>query len=211
MLEKPPNRVPLYKRFHVPMAVVESRLIRRKDTDPFGTPRLSAKKKEMLGRTAGSSGKETLAFIGETMERDLSKYHMPHAFLGMLNAYEWFQMIASHEVRHTKTDEGRLQDSLSKSSSNFAKNRNIFTTLNYFPTVRTCPCGAFENIEKAGFMRFLRESTSLTVFPLQNGTTIAGEKDAARTMLAASKLVEMDLRSRAMVTVKSSQKIFHRF
>jgi hypothetical protein len=27
---------------------------------------------------------------------------MPHAFLGTLNAYEWFQMIASHEVRHTK-------------------------------------------------------------------------------------------------------------
>jgi hypothetical protein len=25
-----------------------------------------------------------------------------HAFLGMLNVYEWFEMIASHELRHTK-------------------------------------------------------------------------------------------------------------
>jgi hypothetical protein len=27
---------------------------------------------------------------------------MPHAFLGTLDAYEWFQMIASHELRHIK-------------------------------------------------------------------------------------------------------------
>ena len=44
----------------------------------------------------------TLAFIDETKGRDLSTYMFPQAFLGMLNLYEWFQMIASHEVRHTK-------------------------------------------------------------------------------------------------------------
>jgi len=36
------------------------------------------------------------------MERDLSKYRMPHPFLGILNMYEWFQLIASHEIRHSK-------------------------------------------------------------------------------------------------------------
>jgi hypothetical protein len=44
----------------------------------------------------------TLAFIEETMGRDLSKYRMTHPFLGSLNAYEWFQLIASHEIRHMK-------------------------------------------------------------------------------------------------------------
>jgi hypothetical protein len=44
----------------------------------------------------------TLAFLEETKGRDLSKYRWPHAFLGALNVYEWFQFIASHEVRHEK-------------------------------------------------------------------------------------------------------------
>jgi len=35
------------------------------------------------------------------MERGLSKYRMSYAFLGTLNAYEWLQFIASHEIRHT--------------------------------------------------------------------------------------------------------------
>jgi len=36
------------------------------------------------------------------MDRDLSKYCMPHAFLGTLNGYEWLQFLASHEIRHMK-------------------------------------------------------------------------------------------------------------
>jgi len=100
MLQKPPKSVPFYKRFHVPMAVVESRLIRRKTPIPLDT-QIVREKEEMLAELR-EVRERTLAFIGETMERDLSKYHMPHAFLGTLNAYEWLQMIASHEVRHTK-------------------------------------------------------------------------------------------------------------
>jgi uncharacterized damage-inducible protein DinB len=100
MLQKAPKSVPFYKRFHVPMALVESRLIRRKTPIPLDT-QIVREKEEMLAELREVREK-TLAFIGETMERDLSKYRMPHAFLGMLNAYEWFQMIASHEVRHTK-------------------------------------------------------------------------------------------------------------
>jgi hypothetical protein len=44
----------------------------------------------------------TYAFIEETSGRDLSEYYMPHPFLGTMNAYEWFQLIASHQLRHTK-------------------------------------------------------------------------------------------------------------
>lgn len=38
----------------------------------------------------------------ETRGKDLSLYFMDHPFLGTLNGYEWLQMIASHEIRHTK-------------------------------------------------------------------------------------------------------------
>jgi uncharacterized damage-inducible protein DinB len=100
LLQKPPRSVPFYKRFHVPMAVVESRLIRRKTPIPLDT-QMVREKEEMLAELR-EVRERTLAFIEETMERDLSRYRMPHAFLGTLNAYEWFQMIASHEVRHTK-------------------------------------------------------------------------------------------------------------
>ena len=100
MLQKPPKSVPFYRRFHVPMAVVESRLIRRKTPIPLDT-QIVREKEEMLAELR-EVRERTLAFIGETMECDLSKYHMLHAFLGMLNAHEWLQMIASHEVRHTK-------------------------------------------------------------------------------------------------------------
>ena len=100
MLQKPPKSVPFYKRFHVPMAVVESRLIRRKTPIPLDT-QIVREREEMLAELR-EVRERTLAFIEETMEPDLRKYRMPHAFLGTLNAYEWFQMIASHEVRHTK-------------------------------------------------------------------------------------------------------------
>jgi hypothetical protein len=58
-------------------------------------------KEEMLSELK-QVRKRTIEFIGETMERDLSKYCMPHPFLGTLNAYAWLRLIASHEARHTK-------------------------------------------------------------------------------------------------------------
>jgi hypothetical protein len=44
----------------------------------------------------------SLAFLAETEGRDLREYRRPHPFLRMLNTYEWFGMIALHEIRHTK-------------------------------------------------------------------------------------------------------------
>jgi hypothetical protein len=100
MLQKPPRSVPFYKRFHIPMAVVEFRLIRRKT--PIATDGQIIREKEAMLADLREVRERSLAFIEETGGKDLGKYTWPHAFLGTLNTYEWFQMIASHEIRHTK-------------------------------------------------------------------------------------------------------------
>lgn len=100
LLQRPPNPAPFHKRFHIPMMFVEARVIRRKAPSAL-EPRMVREKEEMLAELR-QVRERTLAFIEETMERDLNKYCMPHAFLGTLNANEWLQFIASHEVRHTK-------------------------------------------------------------------------------------------------------------
>ena len=100
LLNKPPKELPFFKRLHVPMAVVESRLIRLKTPIPLDLE-IVHEKEGMLAELQ-QVRERTLAFIEETKARDLSKYRMPHPFLGTLNTYEWFQLIASHEIRHTK-------------------------------------------------------------------------------------------------------------
>jgi hypothetical protein len=100
VLHKPPRVLPFYKRFHVPMAVVELRVIRRKS--PISIDGQTIGEKEAMLAELREVRERTLAFIEETRGRDLSPYSMPHAFLGTLNIYGWLQMIASHEIRHTK-------------------------------------------------------------------------------------------------------------
>ena len=100
LLQEPAKSVPFFKRFHVPMKIVETRVIRRKAPIPI-EPLLVGEKEEMLAELQRVR-ERTLAFIEETTERDLGKYRMSHAFLGTLNAYEWLQFIASHEIRYTK-------------------------------------------------------------------------------------------------------------
>ena len=100
LLQKPPKTVPFYKRFHVPMMIVEARVIRRKAPAAL-EPQVAGEKEEMLADLRGVR-ERTLAFIEETKGRDLSRYNMPHPFLGNLNAYDWLQFIASHEIRHMK-------------------------------------------------------------------------------------------------------------
>jgi hypothetical protein len=92
--------VPFIKSFHLPMVLVESRLVRRKSPIPLDPASLCEKEK-MLAELRGVR-ERTFAFMEETRDRDLRPYRYRHAFLGSLNLYEWFQMIASHEVRHTK-------------------------------------------------------------------------------------------------------------
>lgn len=100
IVQKPPKAVPFLKRFHLPMALVEARLIRLKTPIPLDA-HLVRDKEEMLAELRAVR-ERSLAFMAETGNRDLSVYRWPHPFIGSLNTYEWFQMIASHEVRHTK-------------------------------------------------------------------------------------------------------------
>jgi DinB family protein len=100
LLQSPPKPRPLLKRFHLPMALVEVRLIRRKTPIPLD-PALVSEKDVMLAQLC-SVRECTLSFMEETKGKDLSKYCRTHPFLGPLNLYEWFQMIASHQLRHAK-------------------------------------------------------------------------------------------------------------
>jgi len=75
-------------------------MIRRKTPIPIEAE-MVRRKEEMLAELR-EVRERTLAFIEENRGRDLGKYTMPHPFLGTLNGYEWLQLIASHEIRHTK-------------------------------------------------------------------------------------------------------------
>ena len=100
LFEKRPKRRPFLKRFHLPMLLVEARLIPRKTPIPLD-PALICEKGAMLEQLREVRAR-TLVFMEAAAGKDLRKYHMPHPFLGTLNAQEWFQMIASHQIRHTK-------------------------------------------------------------------------------------------------------------
>jgi len=100
LFESHPKPRLFLKRFHLPMLLVEARLIPRKTPIPLD-PTLVCEKDAMLAELREVRAR-TLVFVEETAGKDLRKYHMPHPFLGTLNGYEWFQMIASHQIRHTK-------------------------------------------------------------------------------------------------------------
>lgn len=101
VLQRPPKPRPFSKRFHLPMTMVESRLIPRKTPIPLD-PTLVCEKHKMLAQLR-EVRRQTRVFMEEkTQGKDLRKYHMPHPFLGTFNLYEWFQVIASHQVRHAK-------------------------------------------------------------------------------------------------------------
>lgn len=100
VLQRPPQPRPLSKRFHFPMALVESRLIPRKTPIPLD-PTLVGEKDEMLAQLR-EVRQRTRVFMEQAQGKDLRKYHMPHPFLGTFNLFGWFQIVASHQIRHTK-------------------------------------------------------------------------------------------------------------
>lgn len=100
LTQKEPIPVPFPKRWHLPMWLVEARVIRRKSPVPLDES-LLGEKEAMLGELRRVR-ERTMAFISETERRDLSAYCCKHPFLGMLNTYEWMEMIAAHQLRHTK-------------------------------------------------------------------------------------------------------------
>jgi hypothetical protein len=100
VIRKAPLHVPYLQRLHFPLAIVESRCIRRKSPFPIDQ-QLLTNKETMLAELRGVREK-TLAFLDETQQRDLGVYYWPHPFLGRLNFYNWFTFVASHQIRHTK-------------------------------------------------------------------------------------------------------------
>lgn len=100
ILRKQPKRTPVWKRFRLPFVFAEIRLVRLKTPIPVD-PQLLCEKDAMLAELREVRGR-TLALIEETRNRDLSAYRWRHPFLGSLNAYEWFFLLGSHQVRHEK-------------------------------------------------------------------------------------------------------------
>ena len=100
IVRKVPKPVPLLKRFHLPLAVAEVRVVRLKSPIPQD-PALLREKEPMLAELR-EVRERTLAFLDETKHRDLSAYRWRHPFLGSLTAYGWFSLIAAHEIRHEK-------------------------------------------------------------------------------------------------------------
>ncbi len=100
ILQHPPKPRPFSKRFHFPMALVESRLIPRKTPIPLD-PALVCEKDEMLSQLR-EVRQQTRLLMEQIAGKPLREYHMPHPFLGTFNLLEWLQVIASHQVRHSK-------------------------------------------------------------------------------------------------------------
>jgi hypothetical protein len=100
ILQHAPKPIPFLRRFHLPVRMVENRILRRKTPIPLDPEFLGDKEPMLAGLR--SSRERTLTFLHETAGRDLRAYYRPHPFLGNLNLYDWFRVIASHEVRHTK-------------------------------------------------------------------------------------------------------------
>lgn len=98
--QHPPRRFSRFQRLHFPLALVEARLVKRKAPVPVD-PEMLGEKETMLAELRNIR-ERMLAFIDETKERNLGLYRWPHPFLGSLSTYEWFEMVARHELRHEK-------------------------------------------------------------------------------------------------------------
>jgi DinB superfamily len=97
---KKPRPTPLLKRFRLPFAFAEIRVVRMKSPIPIDPQLL--REKEVMFAELREVRRRTLALIEETRNRDLGVYRWRHPFLGSLNAYDWFSFLASHQIRHEK-------------------------------------------------------------------------------------------------------------
>jgi DinB superfamily len=100
VIQKVPLHFKPWERAHLPLKLVEARLIRRQSPIQMD-PTLIKDQDEML-RELRATRESTLTFLETSQGRDLSVYRWRHAFLGSLNLYEWMYMLAAHEIRHAK-------------------------------------------------------------------------------------------------------------
>lgn len=95
-----PKPVSFIRKLHLPMALVESRIIRRKSPVPVNSDAL--REKEVMLAELRDARERSLAFLDETKDRELGEYWWKHPAVGMLNMYGWIEFLAAHQKRHTK-------------------------------------------------------------------------------------------------------------
>jgi len=100
ILRHAPRPVPFLKRFRLPLFLAEYRVRRFQSPLPVD-PSLLTEKDPMLAALCAVR-ERTLAFLDETKSRDLGPYCFPHPFLGMFNLYAWLELVACHQLRHSK-------------------------------------------------------------------------------------------------------------
>lgn len=100
ILRHEPRPVPLTKRLHFPLFMINYRVRRFRSPLPIDGS-LLGEKDAQLGDLR-SVRDRTLAFLDETKSRDLAPYCFPHPFLGMFSIYNWLDLIARHQIRHSK-------------------------------------------------------------------------------------------------------------
>jgi len=102
VIRKPALPVSFFGRLHLPMALVESRMVRRKAPASVQPERSNLSEKETMIAELRGIRERTLAFLEETHQRNLSRYCWRHPFLGALNFYQWFSFVPAYRFRHTK-------------------------------------------------------------------------------------------------------------
>lgn len=100
ILRHEPKPIPFAKRFRLPLFFVEYRVRRLRSPIPVD-PALLGEKDAQLGDLR-SVRDRTLAFLDETKSQNLAPYCFPHPFLGMFTIYHWLDLIARHQLRHSK-------------------------------------------------------------------------------------------------------------
>ena len=100
LIQNEPRPAPFWKRVRLPVVLVQYRVWRRKTPLPLD--------RSLVGPLAGALARLSdtrgamRAFLEKNDRRDLSLYRWPHPFLGSLDFYDWFRLLAHHEIRHAK-------------------------------------------------------------------------------------------------------------
>ena len=102
--KKPPVPVPLWKRIHIPVALVSWRGVRIESPIPMDTLLLDDRE-VMLARLV-EQRRRSVSVLQSGEASNFRKYRVQHPFLGSLHYYDWFRTLAAHDQRHTK----QLQD-----------------------------------------------------------------------------------------------------
>jgi DinB superfamily len=100
VLEAAPELVPLLKRLHAPVALAAWRGAKRRSPVELDQA-LVTDRPDALNRL-NAAREATMGLIESTRGQDLRVYRFPHPFLGSLNIYDWFRMIAYHDLRHAQ-------------------------------------------------------------------------------------------------------------